>query len=212
MKRYLQIGACLWLFNVQLCVAQEARSQAEAGQLVTRIIEASGGTDRLLNRFRIQEQLNVSDDPEAAPGKPRESVFDGHDDWWFRSGKGAWKKKEKEPAVHLVWVWTLQALIDPKSNLELLPAPADGDPECVGIRISESIEPPLDAYFHQETLRLTRIDWRKDIHRFSDWKDADNAHYPARCVGYRKETGKAWYVSQIMELNRLSELPDELTR
>jgi hypothetical protein len=212
MQRFVSLGIFAWLLAAQTVVAQDRVNVAQADELIHAIIKAAGDEKDLLRRFQIQERLNVSDDPEAALGKPRESVFDGHDHWWFRAGKGAWKKKENEPAVNLVWVWTLQAFLDEKSKITLLPEIVDGEATCVGLRISESITPPLDAYFNKETLRLTRIDWRKDIHRFSDWKEADKVFFPARCIGYRKETGKPWYVSQISELNRLETLPDELTR
>jgi len=58
-------------------------------------------------------------------------------------------------------------------------------------------------------LRLVLIDWRNDVIRFSDWRD-DETMYPAKCIGYRKDTGKPWFVSEITELKRLTNLPDEL--
>jgi hypothetical protein len=70
----------------------------------------------------------------------------------------------------------------------------------------------MDVYFDKETLRLVRIDWRRDIHRFSDWKESEGVAYPAKCVGSRKATGKPWYVSEIVELRRLQELPQGLTQ
>jgi hypothetical protein len=153
--------------------------------------------------------LNVSNDLEK-PGKPRESVFDGHHDWWYRSGKGKWEKKVNEPAVDLVWAWTLQALLDEKSKVVTLQNIKDGDRALIGLRISESITPSMDLYFDKATKRLERIDWRKDINRFSDWKDHDGAMYPSKCIGFRKDTGKPWFVSEIVELKQLKEIPDEL--
>ena len=60
--------------------------------------------------------------------------------------------------------------------------------------------------------RLPAKVWRSDSHRFSDWKEHDGVHYPARCVGSKKATGKAWYTSEILELERLKELPAGLRR
>ncbi len=179
--------------------------------LVRRIVAAAGGKANLLSRFTIHEKLNVSDDPEA-PGKPRESVFDGRHEWWYRSGKGAWKKKQNEPAADLVWAWTLQALVDQHSKLEVLAEINEDGQSLVGLRISNSIQPAMDLYFDKQTHQLARIDWRNDINRFSDWKEHDGAKYPARCVGTRKSTGKTWFVSEISELRRIETLPNELTQ
>lgn len=33
-----------------------------------------------------------------------------------------------------------------------------------------------------------------------------------RCVGYNKATGKPWYFTEIVELERLKELPEVLKR
>ena len=70
----------------------------------------------------------------------------------------------------------------------------------------------MDLYFDKSESRLVRIDWRSDIHRFSDWKTADGVHYPARCVGYKKKTGNPWYFTDILEVERLKELPAGLER
>jgi type 1 glutamine amidotransferase len=182
---------------------------ADPDRLVRRIIESAGGAENLLTRFTIQERLNVSDDPEK-PGKPRESVFDGHEDWWFRGGKGKWKKKKNEPAADLVWAWTLQALVDKQSKLKVLAEMEEGGKTLVGLRISETISPGMDVYFDKADLRLVRIDWRNDINRFSDWREHDGVKYPSKCIGYRKKTGKPWFVSEIIDLERLRTLPDQL--
>jgi hypothetical protein len=70
----------------------------------------------------------------------------------------------------------------------------------------------MDIYFDKAESRLVRIDWRGHIHRFSEWKEHDGFKYPARCVGYRKATGEPWYFSEILELERLKELPEGLKR
>tara|TARA_R110002049_G_scaffold4601_5_gene31993 strand:+ start:1171 stop:2595 length:1425 start_codon:yes stop_codon:yes gene_type:complete len=178
-------------------------------KLVRRIIQAAGGKSKLLSRFTIHERLNVSSDPEK-PGRPRESVFDGHEDWWFRLGTRGWKKKENEPATNLVWAWTLQALVDEKSKLKVLPEINDDGQALVGIRVTESISPAMDIYFDTTKLQVARIDWRKDMIRFSDWQTQDGANFPAKCIGYRKATGKPWFVSEITELRRLKTLPSDL--
>lgn len=78
--------------------------------------------------------------------------------------------------------------------------------------MSATIDPPMDLYFDKDSNRLVRIDWRTDIHRFSEWQDRDGVKYPAKCVGYKKSSGKPWYFSEIVELEWLSEVPEGLKR
>ena len=101
---------------------------------------------------------------------------------------------------------TLGALVDPNSKLETLADLEIAGRPAYGIRVSGTIDPPLEMYFDRETRRLTRIDWRKDQHVFSDWRDLAGLAYPAKCTGY-KPTGKQWYHTEILELERLSEVP-----
>ena len=65
-------------------------------------------------------------------------------------------------------------------------------------------------------LRLFRtretVNVSSDIHRLSDWKEVDGVQYPAKCIGFKKNTEKPWYFSEILELERLNDLPGELKR
>jgi hypothetical protein len=192
--------------SVLLCFALLARAAEETDpkSLVAKIVKAAGGEDKLLKLFRIKERLNVSADAKAK-GNIRISVLEPPDYWWV--GKVERVEQEKEPATFLVWAWTLGALVDPKSKLTVVPDVRDGDKSLYGVRVSETIKPPMEMYFDKEQHRLVRIDWRSDIHRFSDWKEQDGVKYPAKCVGFKKKTEKEWYFSEIVELERLKELP-----
>ncbi len=88
----------------------------------------------------------------------------------------------------------------------------DGEVELMGIEVSETITPPLQVYFDRQTHLLVRMDWRGSIHRFSEWKELDGLKYASRTIGYTRNTGKAWYQSDILELKRLRELPEGLSR
>ena len=193
---------------VALSLGSVAAAQ-DAIPLVEQAVKAAGGQENLLHRFTIQERLNVSKDLEK-PGKPRESVFDGHEHWWYRGGKGAWQKKKDEPATKLVWAWTLKAFTDQETKVEAIADINEDGKTLAGLRLSQTITPAMDVYFDKATSRLVRIDWRSDIHRFSEWKQQDNTWYPARCVGSKKNTGNPWYVSEIIELQRIDALPDGL--
>lgn len=188
-------------------VARSAESDASAQ--VKKVVAAAGGEDRLLKLFQIKELLVLGADPEKK-GIERTSVVEPPNYWWL--GKKERVKDEKEPAIFLVWAWTLGALTDPKSKIESIPELVEAERPAYGLRVSETINPPLDLYFDNETNRLVRIDWRADIHRFSQWKEHDGATYPAKCAGYKKATGKPWYFTEIVELQRLQELPEGLKR
>lgn len=69
----------------------------------------------------------------------------------------------------------------------------------------------MEVYFAKTNDLLARIDWRNDIHRFSNWKTTDSGFtYPARVVGHKKATGKIWYFDDVLEVTPLKELPEQL--
>jgi hypothetical protein len=189
----------------ETALSAEPDSQA----LVKQVVTAAGGEEKLLKLFRIRELLNVSSDP-AKKATERVSVLEPPKYWWL--GKRERVKEQKEPATFLVWAWTLGAVTDPASKVEVIPDITEADKVAVGLRVSGTIDPPMDLYFDKTESRLVRIDWRADIHRFSDWKQHDGVHYPAKCIGYRKTSGKPWYFSEIVELERLDQLPEGLLR
>jgi hypothetical protein len=178
-------------------------------EVVAKVVKAAGGEDKLLKLFRIKEKLVMGEDPKGK-ATDRVSVLEPPTYWWM--GKKERVKDEKEPATFLVWAWTLGAITDKSSTLQVLPDLEDDGAKLKGLRVSQSITPAMDLYFDPKTYRLTRIDWRTDTHRFSEWKEHDGVSYPARCVGYKTKSGKAWYHSEIVELERLKELPDGLKR
>jgi len=195
---------------VVLTLTQHSRADdADTKKLVEQVVTEAGGEGKLLKLFRMKERLAVSSDPKAK-GNERVSVLEPPLHWWV--GKNDRVKNEKEPATFLVWGWTLNALVDKKSKLESLDEIKINDKPAFGLRVSETITPPMDLYFDKETKRLVRIQWRTDRHEFSDWKKADGAWYASKCVGYKLKTGKQWYHTEILELERLKELPAELKR
>lgn len=178
-------------------------------ETVARVVKAAGGEEKLLKLFRIKERLSVNADP-AVKGNERVSVLEPPTYWWV--GKRERVKEEKEPATFLVWAWTLGALTDAKSKVEAIPDIEEDKKSAFGLRVSGTIDPAMDFYFGKDDDRLVRIDWRTDIHRFSEWKEHDGVKYPSKCAGYKKASGKPWYFTQILELERLKELPANLKR
>jgi len=187
-------------------------SEPDLTTVVKQIFTAVGGEDKLLRLFRTRETVNVSSDPEKKV-PDRVSVYEPPKYWW--TGKNERVKNEAkpdEPATFLVWAWTLGILTDPASKLEVLPDVVESNRPAIGLRVSGTVTPPMDLYFDKAESRLVRIDWRSDIHRFSDWKEFDGVKYPAKCAGFKKGTGQPWYFSEIIELERLKDLPEGLKR
>lgn len=205
----MRCAACFGLVASLLLGSTAGSADPDAKSRVKQVVAAAGGEDKLLRLFRIKERLNVSTDPEKK-GNERVSVLEPPKYWWL--GKRDRVKEDKEPATFLVWAWTLGALTDPTSKVDVIPDIVELEKPAFGLRVSGSINPPMDLYFDNGTNLLVRIDWRSDIHRFSDWKEHDGAKYPAKCVGYKKATGKPWYFTEIVELQRLKELPEGLKR
>ncbi|MCB9925468.1 MAG: hypothetical protein H6822_25175 [Planctomycetaceae bacterium] len=202
---------------VALCCVSYLSGSVNAAEpdpttVVKQVVIAAGGEDKLLRLFRTRETVNVSSDPEKKAPE-RVSIYEPPKYWW--TGKRERVKNEimpDEPATFLVWAWTLGMLTDPASNLESIPDVIESGKPAIGLRVGGTVTPPMGLYFDKAESRLVRIDWRSDIHRFSDWKELDGVKYPANCVGYKKATGKPWYFRNIIELERLKDLPEGLKR
>lgn len=178
----------------------------EVAATVQNMVQEVGGREKLLTLFSMKESLILNPDG-IKKGSERFSVLEPPSYWWLNK-----KDRAAEPAKFLVWAWTLGALIDPKSKLAMLPETTDNAVPLVGIEVSETIMPPMKIYFDKKESRLVRIDWRSHIHRFSEWKDLNGLKYPSRTIGYNVSDGKAWYQSDILELIRLTDLPEGLSR
>jgi len=194
------------LFSLALLVGHVAAVEPTAPEIASKAVAEAGGADKLLKLFRMKEKFNsgVTLDPK---GTARESVLEPPESWWL--GKA---ERQKEPAKYVVWAWTLGAVTDPKSKLESIADVSEDEKPLAGIRVSGTIAPPMELYFTKTDHRLVRVDWREDIYRFSDWKEHDGARYPAKCVMFKKSTGKPWFYHEIIEIERLKELPAGLSR
>lgn len=177
-----------------------------ASELVQHVIEAAGGEDKLLKLFRMKEQYNAGATLKT-PGTPRTSVVEPPKSWWIGTAE-----RGEEPAKITAWAWTLGALTDKESKIEIIADVTENEMPVAGLRITGTIDPPLDMYFDKKTYELVRVDWRNDIYRFSDWKEYDGTKYPSKCVLHRRQSGEPWFFHEILELDRLLELPEGLQR
>ena len=197
------LAAIICMASTTLISAQQSPAAAE---LVQHVIEAAGGNTKLLKLFRMKEQYNSGTIREAS-GTPRTSVVEPPKSWWIDAAE-----RGEEPAKIAAWAWTLGALTDPESKIEVIADVTDNETLVVGLQVTATVDPPLDMYFDKKTYQLVRVDWRDDIYRFSDWRDYDGTKYPTKCVLYRRKSGAPWFFHEILELERLQELPDGLKR
>lgn len=177
--------------------------------LIRKAVQVAGGETNLLGYFTFKDRVLLGE-KDTGFGAKRESVMDAPRHWWLKS-PGGYTERTDEPAVFLVWAWTLRALTDPASTVEPVPDMKDGDVELWGLRVSGSVKPAMELYFSKTNDLLARIDWRNDIHRFSEWRLLPSGmKYPARVVGYKKASGKIWYFDEVTEVSPLKELPEKL--
>ena len=180
-----------------------------ARPLIHQAVQAAGGEASLLGYFTFKDRVLIGD-KDTGFGSKRESVMDAPQHWWLKTPTGYSERKD-EPATFLVWAWTLRALTDPASTIDVVPDVKDGDSELWGLRVSGSVQPAMELYFAKTSGLLARIDWRTDIHRFSEWKTLPaGTKYPARVIGHKKATGKIWYFDEVTEVTPLKELPETL--
>ena len=188
---------------ILVTLAPLVRAEPPSPELVTSLLDAVGGEVKMLRVFRFKETLIVGKgDPIS-----RESILAPPEHWWV--GKRDRAEEEKEPAAFLVWAWTLAPLRDAKSQLDIVADAKLDDKPAIGIRVSGRTETPMLLLFDATTKRLARIDWRGDSNRFSDWQQLDGLWYPAKCAGYKPD-GREWYRTELLEVERLTEIPAHL--
>jgi len=117
--RFVQISV---LVCAALISVPASATEPDVQALVEQAVRAAGGKDKLLKLFRIEEQLSVGSDPDKK-GKVRISVIEPPAYWWI----GKKQRDEDEPARYLPWAWTIGAVTDPKSKLEVLPEMMEAD-------------------------------------------------------------------------------------
>ncbi len=114
-----------------------AEPSAEAKALADKVISAAGGEGKLLRVFRMKERFNsgpVLADPAKA--STRESILEAPKYWWLGG-----KDRDGEPAKFDVWAWTLVALTDDKTLLEIIPGVEENGKVTLALRLTGTIEP-----------------------------------------------------------------------
>lgn len=197
----------LLVFVAAASFGQPASESTDSKALTAKVVKAAGGEDKLLKLFRMKEEYTNAAEPKPkGKGTPRVSILEAPRHWWV----GGKERPNEEQSKNVVWAWTLGALTDPMTKVEVIPDVTENEKPAFGLRISGTVKPALDLYFDKEHSRLVRIDDHGNIYRFSEWKEHYGARYPAKTIMFRKATGKPWFHHEILEIERLKELPKEL--
>lgn len=208
MIRFLLPALALVITQPTLCA--QTSTAAPASAVVEKALTAVGGKDKLLKIFRFGETFHFGDKPEPPEGKKRTSrtsVIELPNRWWL--GK---KERGDEPAKEDVRAWSLDLLVDPKSQFEPIAEITDEGKAYEGVQVSGSVTPPMKFYFDKESHLLHRLDWRGDFYRFGDWKEHEGLRYASKTIIFKLKDGKPWFYHEITSMERLAKLPDELVK
>lgn len=200
-----------------VCVSVLKADEIETQKLVEQVVKTAGGEEKLLKLFRFRERVLITATP-AAPvtadeKENRTSVVQVGGDWWIGESK-----RDKDKVRVLCYAWSLRVLLDPKSKVTPIADTIVAGKPAFGLRVSESIQEPIDLLFDKETRRLVALDYTDTRHVFSEWKMTTEGHrYPSHVVGFRftnRAAGtlsdKQWYQTDVLELTPLAKLPPEL--
>ncbi len=217
----MQIAICLLTVMTPLVTYSIPVSASEndlpVKQIIEKTIAVAGGEEKLLKIFRFHERVLITATPTplvAGETKGnRTSVVEVGGRWWVGANK-----RNKDKVRVLCWAWSLRILLDEKSKVEVLSDNVVMDRPVLGLRVTGSVQSPIDLFFYKESTRLAAIDYADTRHVFSNWKKTKQGHeYPAHVTGFRFADIKAkkiqsaqWYQTDILTLTPLKELPVEL--
>jgi len=186
-------------------------------QAIEETIAAAGGEEKLLTIFRFHERVLITATPtplDSGETKAnRTSVVEVGGRWWVGVNK-----RNKDKVRILCWAWSLRILLDEKSKVEVIPNIVVMDRPAFGLRVTGSVQTPIDLFFDNESKRLAAIDYTDTRHVLSNWKKTPQGHeYPAHVTGFRFADSEAktiqtaqWYQTDILELTPLEEIPGKL--
>ena len=187
------------------CAAPAADS--DAGTLAGKIVASHGGADQLLRIFTFTEVYLLAGKDK---GTERTSIIQPPNLWYV--GKRERVSGENKGGVcHDVWMWTLAPLVDPKTKLESLPDATIEGKAAHALKVSGSIEPPMNVFFEAASHDLVKIEWKGEQFLFSAPVAVDGTRVPSKCVLIGK-TGKERMRTELKKIERLPALPAELPK
>ena len=187
------------------CVALAADSNADT--LAKKIIASHGGADKLLRTFTFTEVYLLAGKDK---GTERTSTLQPPNLWYVGKAERV-SEQNKGGVCHDVWMWTLAPLIDPKTKLEPLPDASIEGKAAHGLKVSGSIEPPMNAFFDGATDDLLKVEWKGEQFFFSAPIEVDGTRVPSKCMLIGK-TGKERMRTELKKIERLAALPADLPK
>ena len=182
----------------------------DAAALAQQIVTAHGGPEKLLRTFRFAETYFLNGKTAPGAGTDRASLVQPPY-FWFVGDVERVGAEKKRSVTEDVWMWTLGPLVHPRTKLERLPdAVLDGKPANT-LRISVTIEPPIEASFDAVTHDLVKIVWNGQQFLFSQPVEVSGTRVPSRCVLLR-EGGNEGIRTELRDIQRLAGLPAEKGR
>jgi hypothetical protein len=178
---------------------------ADARSVADKIVASHGGADKLLRTFTFTEVYLLAGKDK---GTERTSTLQPPNVWYV--GKRERVSEENKGGVcHDVWMWTLAPLVDSKTKLEALPDATIEGKAAHGLKVTSSIEPPMNVFFDAATDDLVKIEWKGEQFLFSAPMVVDGTRVPSKCVLIGK-TGKERMRTELKKIERLQALPAEL--
>lgn len=210
----------IWLCRLVICGmvlvgsgsvnrAAEPQGDEAARKLAREAIEVAGGAEHLPKVLRWKETYYVGD--LGGNGTPREAIVAPPQNWFQQGADIAAGNDDRTEKTYLVWMWTLEPLLDEKSTLTSLPDSTLAERSIRGVRVSRETQKDIDLYFDAETKKLARIDWRIFQIDFDNWTEQKGFKYPAKAF-VRKKSGGLHLRTEFEMLEILDELPEELKK
>ncbi len=182
-------------------------SAADAKVLADKIVASHGGADKLLRTFTFTEVYLLAGKDK---GTERTSTLQPPNLWYVGKTERV-SEQNKGGVCHDVWMWTLAPLVDPKTKLEPLPDATIEGKSAHALKVSGSIEPPMNVFFDAATDDLVKIEWKGEQFFFSTPMEVDRTRVPSKCVLVGK-TGKERMRTELKKIERLADLPSDVAK
>jgi hypothetical protein len=197
------LTTCLFIWLTACAAALAAETEAET--LVAKIVASHGGAEKLLRTFKFTEVYLLAGKDK---GTERTSILQPPNLWYVGKTERV-SQQNKGGVCHDVWMWTLAPLIDSKTKLESLPDMNVEGKAAHALKVSGSIEPPMNVFFDAASDDLLKIEWKGEQFLFSDPIAVDGTRLPSKCVLIGK-TGKERMRTELKKIERLQTLPADL--
>ncbi len=171
-----------------------------------QIVASHGGPEKLLRKVKFTEKFHL--DGDLVSTSDRTSIVIPPKLWlvgYVERVPGEYN----EAVATSVWMWTLVPLVHPATKLEFAPDTLVAGRKARGLKITGSIESPIEAYFDAATHDIVKMVWNSQQFFFWNPVEVSGTRVPSRTVLIRR-SGKEGFRAELRDIQRLEELPPEL--